>query len=186
MNWRCLLAFEHDLLHLKSRFRTYRIHRIDILKPATLFTFLLTWLRSNEKVLNVKVKILRERQNYLCTWHLTWKSYSILVSQKRVPRRESSQEDCVPKRRSYIPVERKNKIDKERRIFSEENLGQENQRAFYGIMKTVKDHALAIHWSYLREVIEVAFKAKFDFIWNFKGIQLSMENTGIYLWPSSV
>jgi hypothetical protein len=68
-----------------------------------------------------------------------------LVSQKRVSRRESSQEDCVPKRRSYISVERKNKIDKERRNFSEENLGQENQRAFYGIMKTVKDHALAIH-----------------------------------------
>ena len=119
INWRCLLAFEHDLLHLKSRFRTYRIRRIDILNPATLFAFLLKWLRSKENVLNVKVKILRERQNYLCTWHLTWKSYSILVSQKRVPRRESTQEDCIPKRRSYIPVERKNKkkIKREGLIF---------------------------------------------------------------------
>jgi len=87
----------------------------DILKPATLFTFHLSWLRSNE-ILNVKVRILREGQNYLCTWHLTWKSCSFLVSQKRVPRRESTQEDCVPKRRSFIPVERKNKKNKERRV----------------------------------------------------------------------
>ena len=184
MNKRCLLAFEHDLLHWQGRFRTYRI-RIWHFKTGN--TIHLSSLMTRiEKVSNVKVRKLREWQNYLCTWHLTWKSCSILVSQKRVPRRESAQEDCVPKRRSYIPVERKNKIDKERRVdFSEENLGQENQRSFYGRMKTVKDHALAIHWSHLREVIEVVFMESLCYTCNFKGIQLSMENTGTYLWRYS-
>ena len=114
MNKRCLLAFEHDLLHWQGRFRTYRIRIWHFKTGDTIhISSLMTRI---EKVLNVKVRKLREWQNYLCTWHLTWKSCSILVSQKRVPRRESAQEDCVPKRRSYIPVERKNKIDKERRV----------------------------------------------------------------------